>query len=125
MARIEWVGLRLDNWARWMVQGDLGMLGYPKQAVFARLAGKGRRGEAVIPLDNIDAALTNQAVESLRWRKPHLYLTLQYIYIRNLGVTQTARKLKRAPSTISSHLEQADAALAQWFSSHADRKKAA
>jgi len=124
MARIEWVKNRLNNWALWKTLGQSGPLGYP-QSVFARLGGRGRRAEAVIPIDNIDAGLTDQAVNSLQLTRSHLYLTLQCIYIWNLGVTRTAKKLNRAPSTVKAHLEHADHALALWFSNNAAAKKTA
>lgn len=123
MARIEWVRERLENWARWAVQREGGALGYPRQSAFARLAGKGRRAEAVIPIDDVDAALTDEAVNALRWDRPHLYLTLQCIYVQGREIRETAQVLGRAPSTISAHLEQADQALAVWFRARAERMR--
>lgn len=121
MARIDWVKDRLENWARWAVQRQAGALGYPRQSVFARLAGKGTRAEAVIPIDDVDAALTDDAVNALRWDKPHLYLTLQCIYVQGREIAETAQRLGRAPSTIKAHLEQADQLLAVWFRERAER----
>lgn len=121
MARIEWVKDRLENWARWAVQREGGALGYPRQSAFERLAGKGRRAEAVIPIDDVDAALTDEAVNALRWDRPHLYLTLQCIYVQGREIREAAQQLGRAPSTISAHLEQADQALAVWFRERAER----
>lgn len=123
MRRIEWVQVRLDNWARWVAQRESGALGYPRQAVFARLAGKGARAEAVIPVDSIDAALTDDAVGSLRWDKPHLYLALQCIYVQGLPVLDAAQRLGKAPSTIKAHLAQADHALAAWFRARAEQRQ--
>ncbi len=124
MARIEWVRERLENWARWAVQREQGALGFPRQAAFTRLANKGTRSEAVIPIDNIDAALTDEAVTALRWNRSHLYLTLQCIYVQGRDVADTARRLGKAPSTIKAHLEQADAALAIWFRERAEARQA-
>ena len=124
MARIEWVKDRLENWARWAVQREAGALGYPRQSVFSRLAGKGTRAEAVIPIDSVDASLTDDAVNALRWDKPHLYLTLQCIYVQGREIAETARRLGKAPSTIKAHLEQADQLLAIWFRERADRASA-
>lgn len=121
MARIEWVKDRLENWARWSVQREAGALGYPRQSVFARLAGKGTRAESVIPIDNVDAALTDDAVTALRWDRPHLYLTLQCIYVQGLEIAETAQRLGRASSTIKAHLDQADQLLAVWFRERAEK----
>lgn len=121
MARIEWVRDRLENWARWHAQRSVGALGYPKASAFARLAGKGRRAEAVIPIDNVDASLTDDAVQALRWTRPHLYLTLTHIYVHGWDVKRTAVALCRAESTVQGHLGQADDALAAWFRERARR----
>ncbi|MFD1709077.1 hypothetical protein FVQ98_14585 [Ottowia sp. GY511] len=115
MARIEWVRQRLENWARWTTQRSEGALGYPKQSAFARLAGRGRRADTVIPIDSVDASLTDDAVQALRWERPHLYLTLVHIYVQGSDIKRTAVKLCKAESTIKAHLEQADQALAMWF----------
>ena len=126
MARIEWVKDRLENWARWAVQRERGALGYPSQSAFARLAGRAGRAEAVIPIDDVDASLTDDAVNALRWGRPHLYLTLQHVYVRGYEIAETAQHLRKAPSTIKAHLEQADHALSAWFrerSEQAEKKR--
>lgn len=129
MRRIDWVKDRLENWARWSVQRHSGALGYPKASVFAQLAGRGRRAEAVIPIDSVDASLTDDAVQALRWRQPHLYLTLTHIYVRGWDIKRTGAALGKAESTIKAHLAQADVALAVWFRDRAlraeDAKRAA
>ena len=121
MARIEWVKQRLDNWARWAVQREQGTLGYPKQSVFARMAGRGRRADTVIPIDVVDASVTDDAVQALRWDKPHLYLTVMHIYVHGWDIKRVACHLCRAEYTIKAHLEQADQALALWFRERAKR----
>ena len=119
MARIEWVKQRLDNWARWAVQREQGTLGYPKQSVFARMAGRGRRADTVIPIDVVDASVTDDAVQALRWDKPHLYLTVMHIYVHGWDIKRVACHLCRAESTIKAHLEQADHAIAAWLDAKA------
>lgn len=121
MARIDWVRQRLENWARWHAQRSVGGLGYPKQSAFARLAGKGSRAETLVPVDSVDASVTDDAVTALRWGKPHLYLTLVHIYIDGWDIKRTATKLARAESTIKAHLDAADHALALWFRERAER----
>ena len=86
----------------------------------ANTASTGGYRECVIPVDEVDAGVTEQAVESLKVLRQHLYLTLQCVYVRGLGIKRTALMLARAESTIKANLEQADHALAQWFS---DRPK--
>lgn len=122
MARIEWVKHRLDNWALWKVREASGGLGWATQSVLlANLVDCSR--EIPLPVDEIDAEKTNQAVESLKLGKGHLHMTLQFIYIRGIGIRETARQMSRAESTIKANLDQADHALSAWFADQAELKK--
>lgn len=123
--RIDWVRQRLENWARWHASRSEGARGYPRQSAFARLGGKGSRAEAIVPIDDVDASLTEDAVEALRWHKPHLYLTLVHIYLKGYDIKRTAQAMSRAESTIKAHLDQADADLAAWFRQRAEAARAA
>lgn len=122
MARIEWVKLRLNNWALWKARGESGGWGFATQSVLLANRVDGYR-EVPIPVDDIDAEVTNQAVESLRAGRGHLYMTLQLIYVKGVGVKETARKMARAESTIKANLDQADHALSQWFGERAELQK--
>lgn len=119
MARIEWVRFRLENWARWHAQQRSHGLGYPSQSAFARHARPSGGWDNVIPINDVDAAETDRAVASLRLTKSHLYLTLHHIYVDGWGIKRTAHVLRKAESTVKSHLDQADHALSAWFE---DRK---
>lgn len=121
MARIEWVKHRLDNWALWKDKENRGGLGYATQSVLLTEA-VDRYREAQLPVDDVDAEVTNQAVESLRAGKPHLYMTLQCIYVKGIGIKMTSRVMARAESTIKANLDSADHALSQWFNARAQKK---
>lgn len=124
MARIDWIKHRLDNWALWKDRESRGGLGYATQSVLlAERVDRYREINIDSTVDETDAALTNTAVESLRVSQEHLYWTLQHIYVAGVGVRETARRLARAESTIKANLDQADHALAKWFSDHAEKKK--
>ena len=122
MARIEWVKHRLDNWALWKDREGRGGLGYATQSVLLSEPGGGYR-ESIVPIDDIDASLTNTAVESLRPTKPHLYMTLQHIYVQGIGIKETCRRMARAESTIFANLDAADKALSEWFGERAQKAK--
>ncbi|MFZ3141158.1 hypothetical protein [Polaromonas sp.] len=122
MARIEWVRQRLHNWALYKEHESRGGLGFATQSVLLSESSSGYR-ESIVPVDDVDAALTNQAVESLRPAREHLYLTLHCIYIRDMGIKGTARHTCKAESTVHSHLDQADIALSAWFGERAAAKK--
>jgi DNA-directed RNA polymerase specialized sigma24 family protein len=122
MARIEWVKPRLENWARWKGRGSSGRLGYARSSVLVGEPTDGYR-EAPLPVDDVDASVTNTAVESLRAGRSHLYMTLQLIYVAGVGVRETARRMARAESTIKANLDQADHALSQWFGERSEKNK--
>lgn len=128
MARIEWVRARLENWARWCAQQENSGLGYPTQAAFARLGGKGTRAEVALPILSLEAAETDQAVKSLQFTQSHLYQMLTLLYARGLPRHQVAIRMCRAESTIKRQLEDADHAIARWLQdrkAQADARKAA
>ena len=122
MARIEWVKSRLHNWALWSVAERDGGLGFASQSSFLNQPG-GLSFECRVPVDDVDASVTNTGVEALKLPKPHLYQTLHCIYPRGLGVKETARQCGAGESTIKAHLDQADAMLALWFTERAEARK--
>ena len=62
-----------------------------------------------------EASETNTAVEALRASRPHLVDTMRLIYVKGVGIKETARQTQLAESTIKAHLEQADHAVANWL----------
>jgi hypothetical protein len=129
MARIEWIKHRLDNWALWKVREASGGLGWATQSVLlANRVDESR--DSPLPIDEVDAEKTNQAVESLKLGKGHLYMTLQLIYIKGIGIRETARQMSRAESTVKANLDHADHAVRDWFNAkteadHAQRRAVA
>lgn len=121
MARIEWVKLRLNNWALYKAREAGGGLGFATRSALLREPSGGYR-ESVIPVDDVDAALTNQAVESLKPGRVHLYDTLHCIYLKDTGTKGAAHHLGCAPSTVNERLCRADVALAQWFRERSEKK---
>lgn len=127
MARIEHIHRRLLTWGAWRARREDAGLGFPKVNILLSMGGGGAGGyrETVVPLNEIEAAETDRAVESLKLAKSHLYLTLHYIYIRNTGVTGTARKMGRSRSTINAQLDQADVEVARWLDDRREQREAA
>jgi hypothetical protein len=117
MARIEWINAKLKVWGAWKVRREDLALGYPKVNILLSMGGGGSSGYRDTPMhiDEIDAAQTDRAVEALRLVKSHLYLTLQYIYVQNKGVSRTAAAMGRSRAAIHAQLDQADIELARWF----------
>lgn len=125
MARIEWVKQRLNNWALWKVQEGSGGMGFASQSSFLNNAPGESRPESRIPIDEIDASVTNEAVESLKVPRPHLYRVLQCIYPRGMGVKATARECDCQESNVYSLLGIADGVLATWFRDRLEKQQAA
>lgn len=124
MARIEWVHQRLSNWALWHHSMNSGGLGFATQAAFlAEAAGRDQPPGARVPVDEIDAEVTHQAVESLKLGHGHLHQTLTLYYLRGMGIVLTARAMRRADSTVHANLARADALLAQWFTERKRRRE--
>ena len=115
MARIEWIKHRLENWARWSQQSASGALGYPKQTAFARLAPSGGRNEASVPVSDLEASETDDAVKSLQFTQSHLYMALTLTYAKGLPCYQVAKRMGRAESTVKRNLEDGDRAIARWL----------
>lgn len=125
MARIDWVHHRLSNWARWHHTMNSGGLGFATQAAFlADAADRDQPPGARIPVDEIEAEITHEAVEALKLGNGHLHQTLTLYYLRGMGITLTAKAMRRADSTVHANLARADVWLVQWFAERRQRKQA-
>ncbi|WP_418132511.1 antiterminator Q family protein [Variovorax sp. 375MFSha3.1] len=124
MARIEWVKARLENWAMWKARGEAGGLGWSSQSAFLNEPAGGYR-QSRIPIDEVDASVTDQAVESLKETRPSLYQVLQCVHARGVGVKATARALECSESNVKALLDAADRVLGVWFTERAAKQAAA
>lgn len=111
MARIEWIEHRLQNWARWRLSQGRGALGYA--AVNLADADAGRDGyiEASIPISDVEASETDQALQRLN--PPGLALTVVEVYTGRGGIKDKARRLCCAEVTIYARIDQAHRQLAE------------
>lgn len=127
MARLDHIHRRLVVWGAWRARRDDAGLGYPKINILLSMGGGGAGGyrETVVPLNEIEAAETDRAVESMRLVKSHLYLTLHYVYIRSQGITATALAMGRSRAAINAQLDQADVEIQRWLDDRRDQRDAA
>ncbi|MBN8749512.1 MAG: hypothetical protein J0I65_18625 [Variovorax sp.] len=124
MARLDWIVARLNNWARWRASMIGNGLGFASQTHFLNeFPGSDR--EAKVPIDDIEGAVTDEAVRSLEHTRPQLYAVLWCMYPFGLGVLGTCRRLECQRSNVYALLEVADRQLAIWFAERADRQRAA
>jgi hypothetical protein len=124
MARLEWVDTRLRNWERWRCQMAGNGLGFATQAAFLN-EHPGADREVRIPIDEVEASITDEAVAALKDPRPHLYQVLWCIYPFGLGPAGTARKLGISASNVHALLGVADRALATWFAERSAKQEAA
>ncbi|MBO9647376.1 MAG: hypothetical protein J7605_02615 [Variovorax sp.] len=124
MSRLQWVDARLQNWARWRSQMAGNGLGFASQASFLNDQ-PGSDREVRIPVDEIEASVTQEAVESLKVARPHIYAVLYCMYPFGLGVTGTCRRLECARSNVYALLEVGDRLLATWFTERSAKQTAA
>lgn len=124
MARIEGIRHRLENWSRWCAKVEGGALGYPTTNTLARLAGRGSSWGSIIPTNDVEASETNDAVNSLKLTRSHLYVVLTLHYAKGLEIHRVAREMYRAESTIKRNLEDADAAIQAWLVEKAEKQRA-
>ncbi len=123
MARIERIKQRLDNWALWKARLNSSGLGYHTRNVLAvDVFSRGSYNGVAIPHFEEDASEINEAIESMKPCKQHLHDTLHHIYIMDLGIKQTARRVGKAESTIKAQLEAADHYIDQWLQAKATER---
>ncbi len=122
MARIERIKRRLDNWAIWKERQNAGGLGYATQSILLSTWARGSYNGVAIPVFEEEASETDAAVQSLKLTRSHLYVVIECIYLRDLGIRATAQRMARAESTVKANLEQADQAIDAWLSDKAQEK---
>jgi hypothetical protein len=124
MARLKRIQRRLENWAIWSSRGASGGRGYATRSVLAsEVWSRGSYNHIAIPVEDEAAAQTDEAVRSLKLGKGHLFVTLECIYLKDLGIKETAQRMQRATSTIKAQLEQADHAIAAWLDAKAEEQE--
>ena len=123
MARIERIKQKLDNWALWKSRMNSSGLGFHSINILAvDVWSRNSYNGSSIPHFDQEAELVEQAVESMKPGKAHLYETVHAYYLLDLGVTEIARRLGKGPSTIHSHFDHADRYIDVWLQD-AQRKR--
>lgn len=121
MARIQWVALRLNNWALYKAAETSGGLGFKTSSAYLTVKVDGGYRDSAIPVDETDAAVTDLAVESMRAGRAYLVDTLYCCYITHPAYSEASPRTRQAQvlgcavSTVSARLDEADRALRDWF----------
>lgn len=124
MARLEHIKERLENWAIWASRGS--GLGFKSQSVLvSETWSRGSYNNMPIPVREEEAWETEKAVLALKLSKSHLFKTVVHIYLNDLGISETAKRMQRAESTIKAQLAQTDQAINAWLELQAEEQEKA
>jgi hypothetical protein len=121
MARIEWVEQRLQNWSRWVATRGSGMMGYASVNLADADAGRDGYASAAIPVSDVEASETHEAVERL---PSELKATTCEVYLGAGGIKDKLKRLYCSEATLHRRIEQAHRLLADHFTAQEDRRRA-
>lgn len=123
MARLDWIEARLVNWARWRaMRGGAGGLGYAAVRLSAANAGRGGYLSASVPVLDVEAHETDDAVRLLH--PGGLRLTVTEVYCGAGGLRDKARRLCCSEGEIHRRVGQAHTQLAEHFVARAAAARA-
>lgn len=127
MARIQWVAVKLNNWALWKDRESSGSLGFAGRSSFLREPGGGGYRDAQIPVFDEEASITDQAVQSLKTTRPMLHETIVVVYLgseyEKLTLRGAADRLGIGERALHTRLEECDRAIARWLEERAENAK--
>lgn len=122
MARIEWVEERLQVWARWKIARGQGQMGYASVSLAGSNAGRSGYAQAAIPLLEVEAAETDEAVTALH--PGGLRLSVTEYYCGAGGLEDKLKRLCCAKATLMWRIDQAHVQLAEHFRQVRERRQA-
>lgn len=105
MARIEWVEERLQVWARWKIARGSGDMGYSSVDLGGANGGRSGYVTAAIPMLEVEAAETDEAVQGVH--PGELRLTVTEYYCGPGGIEEKMLRLGCAKATLMRRIEQA------------------
>jgi hypothetical protein len=114
VARDAEIERRLLNWARWKRGGQSGGLGFgaPSASAMAGMRGGGTYREAVIPVWDAEASVTDQAVQSL---PADLVSTVDAYYLGQSNELGVAQQLGIAVRSLHARIERAHGLVGRWL----------
>jgi len=113
MARIQWVDVRLTNWARWRIGGRSGGLGYSHVNLDVPVVdGNGYDAQSIIPIDDAEASVTDSAISGL---PSELRRTVEVWYLHPGSIATKGLLLACERVTIYTRLDRSDRLIAAWL----------
>lgn len=122
MARIDWVEERLQVWARWKIARGSGHMGFASVDLGGSNGGRSGYVTAAIPLLDVEAAETDEAVQQLH--PGGLRLTVHEYYCGPGGIDDKLKRLCCAKATLMRRIEQAHEQMAVHFRQVRERREA-
>lgn len=119
MPRIDESERRLENWARWKLEGSSGGLGYAKSDMASEGCGD-RHREAMVPTGIDEAERTNRAILTLSL---DVQRTVHAMYLEGGGKAKKARLLGVSEATIDSRIWLAHRRIETWFTEYEATKR--
>ena len=113
MARIDWVEERLQVWARWKIARGDGQMGFARADLGSANAGRSGYATAAIPLLEVEAAETDEAVAKLY--PGGLRLSVTEYYCGRGGLDEKLARLCCAKATLMHRIDQAHQQMAEHF----------
>lgn len=121
MARIEWVEMRLLNWARWRLMRGMGPLGYAGvDLTDPTPTTRDPYVDAPVPTNSIEAADTDAIIKTL---EPELRDTVVAWYLRRDGLAGALRQLGIGERALHQRIERAHRRLADAINDRQDRAR--
>lgn len=119
--RHEWLRDRLDNWARWSVQRECGAQGWARESPFVKWGAPagGVAAEARIPVDDVSAGQTHEAVQGLRLVNGTWWRALHCVYIGD-PMADKRRRVPMGHAEIGRVMGVTDRAVRNWLAAAMD-----
>lgn len=110
---------RMIRWAEWLLRGDSGGLGFPRECSYTRMQQRGGDGGYSIEVD-IESADTEKAVQSL---DQDLKLAVQVYYLASATRETQAQYLKCHVRTMERRVERAHVQIVQFLDDSRRRRR--
>lgn len=122
MARIEWIEMRLLNWARWRLMQGSGPLGYAAVDLTdpTAMVQRDPYTDAPVPTNAIEAGETEEGIRSL---EEDLRAAVLAWYLRTDGLRGALRQTGISESTLHQRIDRAHRRLADWINDRQERAR--
>jgi hypothetical protein len=119
MANDEYIKIRMQQWAEWVVMRESGAVGYPRECSYTRM--QARSGSSGFHSPDIDMEAM-EIEDAVRVLPDYLRLTVREYYVKPGTIEQKAKQLCCHRDTLYARIEQSHTMISGWLTS-SDKKK--